>query len=74
MSIGVIFVWLALAIYAIIIWKAKIIDKKERKWVILVLALAIAVSVLAMQNMFLNGITSFLGNTFGRITRLVVKI
>ncbi|WP_223587933.1 hypothetical protein [Neobacillus bataviensis] len=74
MDLGVIIVWLSLTIYVFIIHKAKIIDKKERKWVYLLVLVAIGCSLLVEFDVSLNSATSFLNNTFGRLSRMVVKI
>lgn len=67
-------VWLSLAIYVVIIFKAKIIDKKERKWVFLFIILTIGCTVLTGLHLSLNSVTSFLNDSFGRLSRMVVNI
>ncbi|MGJ7909675.1 hypothetical protein [Neobacillus sp. LXY-1] len=74
MSIGIVIVWISLMIYLIVVLKAKIIDKKERKWVYLLILAAMGVSLLVALHISLNSITNFLNNSFGRISRLVVDI
>lgn len=74
MDIGVIVVWMSLIIYLLIILKAKIIDKKERKWVYLLILIALGCSLLIVFNVSLKNATALLNNTFGRLSRLVVKI
>ncbi|WP_042356138.1 hypothetical protein [Bacillus rubiinfantis] len=74
MKIGVIIILVALLVYLIIVFKAKIISKKERKWVYLLVLLTIGCSLLVSFNLYLNGITEFLNNFFGRLARMVVKI
>jgi hypothetical protein len=74
MDIGIIVVWLSLIGYLIITFKAKIVEKKERKWVYLLVIAAIGFSFLIMRNISLNIVISFLNNTFGGISRMVVNI
>ena len=74
MDIGIIVVWLSLIGYLIITLKAKIVEKKERKWVYVLLIAAIGLSFLIMRNISLNIVISFLNNTFGGISRMVVNI
>lgn len=74
MDIGVIVVWLSLAAYVMICLKAKIIDKKERKWVYLLVLGAIGCSVLIELEISLNSAISFLNDTLGSLSRMVVKI
>ena len=74
MDIGIIVVWLSLIGYLIITLKAKIVEKKERKWVYVLVIAAIGFSFLIMRNISLNIVISFLNNTFGGISRMVVNI
>lgn len=74
MDIGIIMVWLSLIGYLIITLKAKIVEKKERKWVYFLVIAAIGFSFLIMRNISLNIVISFLNNTFGGISRMVVNI
>ncbi|MEH7108942.1 hypothetical protein [Bacillus sp. JJ1764] len=74
MSIGIVIVWISLIVYLIVVLKAKIIDKKERKWVYLLILAAMGVSLLVALHFSLNSVTNFLNNSFGRISRLVVDI
>ena len=74
MDIGIIVVWLSLIGYLIITLKAKIVEKKERKWVYFLVIAAIGFSFLIMRNISLNIVISFLNNTFGGISRMVVNI
>ena len=74
MDLGVVVVWLFLLIYVIIILKTKIIEKKERKWAFLLILIAFACSMLVLFNISLNGAVTFLNNTIGKLSRMVVKI
>ena len=74
MDIGIIMVWLSLIGYLIITLKAKIVEKKERKWVYFLVVDAIGFSFLIMRNISLNIVISFLNNTFGGISRMDVNI
>jgi hypothetical protein len=74
MDIGIIVLWISLIGYIIIIIKGKIVEKKERKWVYLLVIAAIGFSLLIMLNISLNNIIWFLNNTFGGISRMVVNI
>ncbi|WP_160722874.1 hypothetical protein [Bacillus sp. USDA818B3_A] len=67
-------VWFSLIFYLLVVFKAKIIDKKERKWVFLWVGLAFGVSMLDMFHLSLSMITTFLNVTFEGISRLVVKL
>lgn len=71
---GLAAVWLSLFIYLFVVWKAKIVEKKERKWVYLLIAAAIGLSILTGLNISLHSVTSLMNNTFGRLSRLVVNI
>lgn len=73
MDIGVIVVWLCLVIYMIVVYKAKIIEKKERKWAYLLVGLAVLLSLLAAFNITFNPVISMLNDTFGKLSRLVVN-
>lgn len=72
MYIGIIVVWLSVIGYMIIVLKAKIVKEKEHKWVYILVAAAIGFSLLIMLNISLNIVISFLNNTFGGISRMVV--
>ncbi|MCQ6279120.1 hypothetical protein [Bacillus sp. EB600] len=74
MDIGIIVVWLSLIGYIIIVLKAKIVEKKERKWVYFLVIATVGLSFLIMLNISLNIVISFLNNTFGGISRMVVNI
>lgn len=74
MEIGVLVVWLSLVIYIIIVRKAKIVEKKERKWVYLLVILAVGCSILVMRNISLNYVIFLLNNTIGSLSRMVLKI
>jgi hypothetical protein len=71
---GLIIIWLSLITYVIIVWKAKIVDKKERKWLYLLVAAALGCSIIAGMNISLHGVTAFVNDTFGRLSRMVVNI
>lgn len=71
---GLAAVWLSLFIYLFVVWKAKIVEKKERKWMYLLVAAALGCSILAGLNISLHNVTSFMNNTFGRLSRMVVNI
>jgi hypothetical protein len=71
---GLAAVWLSLFIYLFVVWKAKIVEKKERKWVYLLIAAAIGLSILTGLNISLHSVTSLMNNTFGRLSRMVVNI
>ncbi|WP_251554097.1 hypothetical protein [Neobacillus muris] len=74
MDIGIIVVWLSLIIYVVVMLKAKIAEKKERKWMYLLVIAALACTILQGYHVHLNGITILLNNTFGRLSRMVVNI
>jgi hypothetical protein len=74
MDIGILVVWLCLVIYVIVLFKGKIIEKKERKWMFMLVGLVVILSILAGLNISFNMVVSFLNNTFGRLSRMVVKI
>lgn len=74
MEIGVLVVWLSLIIYLIIVRKAKIVEKQDRKWVYLLVLLAAGCSILVMRNISLNYVIFLLNNTIGSLSRMVVKI
>lgn len=74
MDVGVILVWICLIGYLIIVIKTKIVNKKERKWVYVLVMAAIGFSLLIMFNISLNIVISFLNNTFGGISRMVVGV
>jgi hypothetical protein len=74
MDIGILVVWLSLFIYIIVLFKNKIIDKKERKWVYMLVGLVMGLSLLAAFNVSLNMVISALNNSFGKLSRLVVNI
>jgi hypothetical protein len=74
MDIGIIVVWLSLIGYIIIVLNAKIVEKKERKWVYFLVIATIGLSFLIMLNISLNIVISFLNNTFGGFSRMVVNI
>jgi hypothetical protein len=74
MDIGIIVVWISLLGYMIIVYKGKNVEKKERKWVYLLVITAIGFSILIMLNISLNNVIWFLNNTFGGISRMVVNI
>ncbi len=73
MNIGVIVVWLSLIIYLVIMVKTKVIEKKERKWLYLLVMITIGFSLLFTLTIYLNGVTTYLNNFFGRLSRMVVK-
>jgi hypothetical protein len=74
MDIGIIVVWISLLGYMIVVYKGKNVEKKERKWVYLLVITAIGFSILIMLNISLNNVIWFLNNTFGGISRMVVNI
>jgi hypothetical protein len=74
MDIGIIVVWISLLGYMIMVYKGKSVEKKERKWVYLLVITAIGFSILIMLNISLNNVIWFLNNTFGGISRMVVNI
>jgi hypothetical protein len=74
MDIGILVAWLSLIIYIIVLLKAKIIDKKERKWVYMLIAIVFGLSLVAGFNFSFNMVITFLNNTFGKLSRLVVNI
>jgi hypothetical protein len=74
MDIGIIVVWISLLGYMIVVYKRKNVEKKERKWVYLLVITAIGFSILIMLNISLNNVIWFLNNTFGGISRMVVNI
>ncbi|WP_066308168.1 hypothetical protein [Bacillus sp. FJAT-29814] len=71
---SIVVIWLSLFIYILISLKAKIIGKKERKWMYLLVAVALGFSILAGLNISLHGVTTFMNHTFGRLSRMVVNI
>ncbi|WML52762.1 hypothetical protein RCG17_25930 [Neobacillus sp. PS3-12] len=74
MDIGIIVVWISLLGYMVVVYKGKNVEKKERKWVYLLVITAIGFSILIMLNISLNNVIWFLNNTFGGISRMVVNI
>jgi hypothetical protein len=74
MDIGIIVVWISLLGYMVMVYKGKDVEKKERKWVYVLVVTAIGFSILIMLNISLNNIIWFLNNTFGGISRMVVNI
>lgn len=74
MDIGILVVWLCLVVYVIVLFKGKIIEKKERKWMFMMVGLVAVLSILAGFNVSFNFIISFLNNTFGKLSRMVVNI
>jgi hypothetical protein len=74
MDIGIIVIWLSLSVYTFILFKRKIIEKKEWKWAFLLTFIAVGLSVLVTLNISLNEVISLLNNTFGGISRMVVNI
>lgn len=74
MGIGVIVAWVCLMVYMMIIFKAKIVDKKERKWMYLLIIIAVSSSILVIRNISLHYIITFLDDTFGNLSRMVVNI
>jgi hypothetical protein len=74
MDIGIIVVWISLLGYMIMVYKGKYVEKKERKWVYLLVITAISFSILIMLNISLNNVIWFLNHTFGGISRMVVNI
>nr|WP_263326769.1 hypothetical protein [Neobacillus sp. Marseille-Q6967] len=74
MDIGVIVILISIVIYLLIMFKNKMIEKKERKWVFLMLTIVIGLSLMTSFNISLNFIIKFFSNTFGEFTRMVVKV
>lgn len=74
MGFGIVAIWLSLILYLIIVLRAKIVEKKERKWVYCLLVVAVGFSLLLVLNISLNTVVNFLNNTFGGISRMVVNI
>ncbi len=74
MDVGIIVVWLSLAIYAVILIKAGILDKKERKWVYFFVLTAVVFSILVHFNISFNSAVTFFNQTFGNLSRMVVDI
>lgn len=74
MDIGFFVVLLCLVSYMLALFKAKIIEKKERKWVYMLVGLVIGLSLLTTFNVSFNFVISLLNNTFGELSRMVVDI
>lgn len=74
MDMGVIVILISIVIYLLVLFKNKMIKKKERKWVFLMLSIVIGLSLMTSFNISLNFIVKFLSNTFGEFTRMVVKV
>jgi len=74
MDIGILVAWLSLIIYVFVLFKKKIIDKKERKWIYMLVAVVFGLSLVAGFNISFNMVISFLNNTFGKVSRMVVNI
>lgn len=74
MDIGILVVWLCLLVYVIVMFKGNIIAKKERKWMFMLVGLVVLLTLLSGFNVSFNFVISFLNNTFGRLSRMVVRI
>ena len=74
MDPGIILLWLVLVIYTIIVFRMKIIKKEERKWLFLFLIGVVGLSVLISLDISFNNVTAFLNDTFGKLSRMVVKV
>jgi Ca2+/Na+ antiporter len=74
MGIGIIVVCLIIGLYLLIVLRQKQNEKKDRKWVFILAALAVAMSIMISFNVSLNFIIEFLNNTFGRFSRMIVNV
>lgn len=74
MDIGILVIWICLAVYLAIVLKTGILEKRERKWVYLLAAIIFCCSLLAMLNISLNPVLYLLDQTFGALTRMVVNL
>jgi hypothetical protein len=74
MDLGIIVVWLSLIVYTVIVMETKIVNKKERKLVFILVTVTVACSFLVLLHISLHGVVTFLNDTFGRLSRMVVKI
>lgn len=73
MIIGLIVIWVSMLVYVIVLFKQKLIHKKERKWVYLLIAIAMVLSILDSLHITLNFVVTFLNNSFGKISGMVVN-
>jgi len=74
MDPGNILIWFVLAVYIIIVIKMKIMKRKEWKWMLLLILGAIGCSVLVAKDISFNHVTDILNETFGKLSKMVVKI
>jgi hypothetical protein len=74
MDTGIIITIAALSIYLIVLIKGKHVTKKERNWIFLLILMTVGLSSFLMLNIPLNFIITFLNNTFGGLSRMVVNV
>jgi len=73
MIIGLIVIWISLIIYAIALFRQKKVAKKERKWIFLLIGMVMVLSLLDTMHISLNFVTSFLNDSFGKISEMGVN-
>ncbi|NHM33778.1 hypothetical protein [Neobacillus terrae] len=73
MKARMIITWIILLIYLIIVIKKGLVEKKQRKWVYLVAALTVCITLCVVFEIPVHIAMEFLNNKVGGITKRMVE-
>ncbi|MEW9050651.1 MAG: hypothetical protein AB2392_05800 [Neobacillus sp.] len=74
MNVGIIIAIVFLLVYVIVLIRDKKVTKKERRTAYVLVLMVLGLSFLFMLHIPMNFIITFLNDTFGAISRMVVKV